>query len=55
MFKVTRNGIVEEGKIRDELPEEDLEEIARMFRLFEHGLPDVEGDDYDGQTIIYLG
>jgi hypothetical protein len=53
MMKVTSNGIIEEGKVRDKLPEEDIEEIARMFGLFEHGLPDVEGDNYDGQTVIY--
>ena len=52
MIKVTDNGI-SFGKVREELPQEDLDEIARMFERFEHGLVfDVEGDDNYGQTIM---
>ena len=44
MMKVTSNGIIEEGKVRDNLPEEDLKDTdkATAFR-----------DDFLG-TEIYL-
>jgi hypothetical protein len=54
MIKITSDGAVSLGKPRLQLPQEDLDEISRMFERFEHEmLFEDEGDDYDGQTVIY--
>jgi hypothetical protein len=53
MFKVTESGIISVGEPRDFLPLEDCEEIERMFDRFSHGI--LEGDDWDGQTVVYGG
>lgn len=54
MIKVTSSGIIHLGKVRDKLPEEDVEEILRIFNRYEHEmLHEDRGDEPDGQTVIY--
>lgn len=51
MMKVTESGIECFGSPREELLPEDYEEIKRMFDRYSHEI--LEGDDWDGQVIVY--